>query len=311
MAEEMTAADLDALISGGPAPANSGGSSLDRIFAQYAGSAGAAKAEDPYVGDFPEGFTAGGTSTSSIRPDWAGPQFQQDMVIPGRPARFRQSDLTAIQSWPVEKRARLVLQMQKAGLVSPNVDPRYWNPKEFTKPLEEALAFANANGIDDPFQAVGMYGVSQAETTKQNRPTFNFVSRDFLPPDPAAVDASIRDLAKQMFQGTDIELSDEEVQQLRGQFEGFLREQHFAAEQQRLSEEHSSFDAKVASAEGRKVDVNVDAVPQVDAEARFRQLFEERMKPKTDAIEQMAVDDESRQVLAGSLGQVMQFATGR
>lgn len=287
-------------------------SRMQRIVADTVAAAEASRQrpdDDPFIGGVSEDFAVGAATVPGIRGGEI-PAFRQDFLTPGTPATFRRSDLEAIAAWPLEKRSRLILQMQKAGLVSDNMNARWWGP-DVTQSLGEALSFANLNGITDPFQAVNVFGSQKAAAEKKAKPTFNFVSREFLPPDPAAIDEEIRGLAKKMFAGTDIELSDEEVAHLRSQFEGLSREQHFAAEQQRLSEEHVGFQAQVAAAEGRNVNLEVDAVPQVDAGARFRELFAERYRPKTDAIDQMGVDDQSRQLTEQSLGRVMQFATGR
>jgi hypothetical protein len=303
---------IEELLSGiGASPEGGGGTDLrDRIAQITAGviaSADAADANDPFLGGVGEDFE----STAGFRPtDSTEARAARDPRLGGTPATFRSSDLERIAQWPIEKRSRLLLQMQKAGIVSPDVSPRFWT-SEVTDALGEALSFANINGITDPFQAVATFGAQKAAAEDRAKPDFNFVGRDFLAPDPVAIDEDIRGLAKKMFAGTDIELSDDEVATLRGQFEGLLREQHFAEEQQRLSDEFTAFEANAAAAEGRPFHGTVDAVPQVDARARFRQRFEDRFKSKLDAIDQIDVDNESRQLTEQNLARVMQFATGR
>jgi hypothetical protein len=303
---------IEELLSGvGADPTGGGGTDLrDRIAQITAGviaSADAADANDPFLGGVGEDFE----STAGFRPtDSSEARAARDPRLGGTPATFRSSDLERIAQWPIEKRSRLLLQMQKAGIVSPNVSPRFWT-SEVTDALSGALSFANINGITDPFQAVATFGAQKAAAEDQAKPDFNFVGRDFLPPDSATVDEDIRGLAKKMFAGTDIELSDDEVASLRGQFEGLLREQHFAEEQQRLSNEFTAFEANAAAAEGRPFHGTVDAVPQVDAAARFRNVFEERFQPELDAIDRINADDENRELTGSALSRVIQFATGR
>lgn len=263
----------------------------------------------PTDGDLPEGFETGAVTVPGIRGNEI-PEFRQDTVAPGTAATFRKSSLDDIAAWPEQKRARLVLQMQRAGLISPQTNTRFWN-KDISDALKDALTFANVNGITDPFEAVGVYGSEKVAADQQARPKFNFVSRDMELPDPEGMREEIRGLAKKMFAGTDIELSDEEVEQLRGQFEGLLKEQHFNAEQQRLGEEKTSFDAQVASAQGETFTGSVPAVPQIDAAARFRNVFEERYQPELNAIDKMAEDNVQREAATSTLSRVMQFATGR
>lgn len=308
---ELTIAELLAGNSGGGSGSGGVGSINDVIASTIARvGSGSQQTDDPLLGGVSEGFSTGEVTVPGIRGDQV-PAFRQDKFSPGTEAIFREKDLERIAAWPIEKRARLILQMQKSGIVSPDVSARRWDPDAIEEPLKKALTFANFNGITDPFEAVGMYGTAKAEFDQKARPTFNFVERDFLPPDPESVDQDIRKLAKDMFAGTDIELSDEEVATLRGQFEGLLKEQHFAQEQQRLGEEKTSFDAQVASSEGRTFEGSVPAVPQVDAGARFRNVFEERYQPELNAIEKMGEDNVQREATGNTLSRVLQFATGR
>lgn len=279
--------------------------------ALIAGAGGTAPPQDEpgVIGGFDGGIAQGAT----IWPGWA-----QNLGVGLPPTAmssaplYREGDqFSWLRAKPLEERIRIQDELLALGLTS-SVIPGEFDDGTLTG-MRTLMTLANRNG-ERVEQTIGRLRSLEAQgllRPAEKEPVFNFVSREFLPPDPATIDEDIRSMVGKMFAGTDIEVSDEEVASLRRQFTGLLREQHFNEEQQRLSEEHVGFQAQVASAEGRNVNLEVDAVPQVDAGARFRELFAERFKPKTDAIDQMGVDDQSRQLTQEGLSRVMQFALGR
>lgn len=159
----------------------------------------------------------------------------------------------------------------------------------------------------DVSRAGGMADENGPRGGEQPRDPFRHVEQEYLPPDPAEVRNSIRDLAKQVV--PDIDLSDDEVDYLRGQFEGMGRQQFDAAEEQRMNDARAQYAAEDPTATGETI-VTSEGVAPVNAAERFREFFEERYRPNIERREGIDETSERRQVTGGNLGQLMQIATG-
>lgn len=130
------------------------------------------------------------------------------------------------------------------------------------------------------------------------------VSMEYLPPDPAEIRNSIRSTAAQIV--PDIELSDEEIESLRVEFENLGRQQYDAA--QGLAQARA--DARAVAAETGEDQV-VTGPPQVNAAVRFQELLEERFADNIRRREMTEEEIERRQMTGGVLSGLLTIATGR
>lgn len=231
-------------------PGSAGGAGddwIDRIIAGTVTASSATQTDDPLIGGMSDGF-------ATPAPGGIGPPSQ---------ALHRTSSLERIAQWPIEKRSRLVLAFQRAGLVPDTMSPRYWT-EDATAALRESLAFANLNGIVDPFEAVGQYGQQLAAAREASAPKFT-PSPDLIP-DYASMAQEVKATFRKRL-GRDPE--EPELAQLVSEIGGWDREARDA-----------EMAAELASFEGTG-----GTVQTVDPVARFQEAFEQRYANELDFVE--------------------------
>lgn len=213
---------------------------------------------------------------------------------------------TLLRSMPAEERARLQDLLVATGLAS-SVIPGEVDPGTVSG-FERVLGMANIEGTR--WQDILMRlqrAVDSGDIPGEVDP--GYVSLDYLAPDPAEIRGSIRDLASKLV--PDVELSDDEVEYLRSQFESMGRQEWDEAEELRRGE----YDAQVAAAETGQ-DQSATAAPSpADAAgataARFREFFEQRYAPNIERREGQEEELQGREIGRANLGALMAFATGR
>lgn len=220
---------------------------------------------------------------------------------------YRQDDEWMPAGWTVERRARLQRALAQVGLLDGTVQVGRWTKTE-ADAFRDLLSYANTQGftweqaVRDGLENPDLFGQA---TDQPQEP--GFVRLPFAPPDPAAVRASIRETARVVFGGAeDVELSDVEVDFLRGQYETLLRGEAEAEEANRLA----TLEAQRQAAETGR-DVTPDLQPVPDAAARFTELFHERYKPKIDRLREIEEGDANRQLIQSNISRLMQYVTGR
>jgi hypothetical protein len=310
--------------------ARSGGSSLeDRIGQSLAGigsGAGGANALNAYGLDSPADWQQGGNFPLSRAITRLPGSIRYPNQGPDEP--YYQGAATALlRSMPAEERARLQELMLAVGLTNSVI--RGEIDDGTVSGFERLLGIANRRGerwqtsitrlrraLDTgAIENVGPGGAGGGggAGVMDVRDPFRFVEQEYLPPDPAEVRNSIRELAKQMV--PDVELDDAEVDYLRSQFESFGKEQFEASEHQRLHDARAEYDASAPIDEGDTdpddVIVRSEGVQQVSAADRFREYFEKRYGPNIERREGQEEELGRRQVTSANLSSLMAFATGR
>lgn len=264
------------------------------IVAQTVTSSGDDAPVDLLIGGVDEGFAAE-RSLLSPKDSFEAAAFRR--AGPTRvPATFRSSFLQTAAQWPTEKRSRLILAMQKAGILSEDLPTRYWLP-EMTTSLEAALTFANINGITDPFEAVGVFG--GVITDAERRATPKFKPAPYLAPD---YDTLAQDVKSYVRQRLGREPDGYEVEQLTAAWSGFDR---MAYERDQELEQLQFEQASDPTSSGG------GTVTGVAPGARFAELFEKKYRNELDFVDDKQDAQVSRAVVDGGVGTLSQMSGGR
>lgn len=252
--------------------------------------------------------------------------FEQDVAGMPTPGQFnpgRQRDdayydgdeFRLIQDMPLEEYRRLQDFLVSVGLA----DDIYYGERgdpETISGFSRLLGMANASGegwertrmrferLRDTDQ-LGPNGIGtgggRGGGQMPERP--GFVGSEYLPPDPAEINGSIRDLAEKLT--PDVDLDDQQVDELRDTFLAYGRQQHEASQAWARSEFEANLDA------GETGDDQTVSGPDVpNTAARFREHFEEKFKPNIDRRESAEQEVDRRQVTDANLSNLMQLATG-
>lgn len=263
------------------------------------------------MGGGPGDIIGGDGAWDGGRGSWYGPPGQagtQFMPAPPEPYTDGMENVL-LRSMPAEVRARLQEVLVATGMAS-SVVPGEMDDGTVAG-FRRLLSVSNRNG--ERWQST-MYRLQRAaargdfDPDPEDRDPFRFVEAEYLPPDPAEVRNSIRDLATKIV--PDVEISDEEIEYLRDQFEGMGAQQFRASEQQRMNDARAEFAANDPTATGDEVITTSEGVQEVSAAERFREFFEDRYSANIQRGEDVEQESARRDMTQDNLGRLLQIATG-
>lgn len=281
--------------------------------------------EQRYGFDPTQGLDGQGALGDPLGGYWEGPQQTPDAwrlhglpTNPNYPARgpdepyYEGDEVALLRARPAEERRRIQDLLVATGLTN-SVIPGEIDDGTVSG-FQRLLGMANRNGEhwQSTFSRL-QRGLDSGEIgpDAEQRDPFRFVEQEYLPPDPAEIRNAVRDLAARIV--PDVALSDEEVDSLRQQFEGFGRAEFNAAEQQRENDARAEYAASAPVTAGsgtEEVIVESGAIPQTSAADRFREYFEERYSANIARGEDREEEGERRKVTDSNLGNLLAIATG-
>ena len=186
-------------------------------------------------------------------------------------------------SRPPDRIAELQQAMADSGVLRSKYRKGVWDDSSRAA-YRDVLGLANATGTT-PEQAIASWAAGEDVEAEGEARVFDPLP--FRPPDPASIRQSVKKAFKDILPR---ELRDSELEYLVGQAQSLLQQEHAAEEGAR----RASFDTAGSGA-------TPAAVPEVDADARFRELLETRYKPQIDLVADQAESADTHKFLGQSL----------
>lgn len=218
------------------------------------------------------------------------PYFQRGGIGPTTPERIRlQSprymegdDWTPAGRGP-DKIAELQQAMVDAGVLTTNYHKGVWDDASRAA-YRDVLSFANGAGVTDT-EAISRWADSTEQKGQADAKTFDPLP--FRPPDPATLRQTVKKAFKDILPR---ELKESEIEYLTSQASSLLSQEHAAEEGFRRSQFEAEGTGEAPA-----------AVPQADADARFRELLETRYKPQINLVRQQGENVDTKEFIGKSL----------
>lgn len=226
---------------------------------------------------------------------------------PGFRGYHENDEYEVLRGLTTESLTRFQEQMYALGLTT---QPEWGEIDNATRDgLRTLMTRANRHG-ETWQQSLARIATSPDGGMTEERDPFRHVEQEYLPPDPTQIRGEIKRLADEIL-GEDVNVSDEELDHLRGEFERLGQQQFEAEEEQRLNNARAEYDAGAPVAPGtEEVITQAEGVQPVNAAEQFREYFEDRYSATIARGEAQEQEVERREVTDANLGTLMQIATG-
>lgn len=228
----------------------------------------------------PPGYVAPGDDLAYFEAGGRGPIRPTSFA---KPVQFYEGADWEPASRAPDRIAELQQAMADAGVLKTKYRKGVWDD-ESRAAYRDVLSHANATGLS-PEQSIARWADGVDVEAEGEARTFDPLP--FRPPDPAAIRQSVKRAFKDILPR---DLRESEIDYLTSQAEAMMRQEHESKEGARRAE----FDAAGTGRPGA-------AVPEVDAESRFRELLETRYKPQMDLVAAQDENVETRKFVGQSL----------